>query len=147
MTRKGPYRVEEAPKRATSLGQRIALIRKTWGWTQADLADRLRVQKATVSAWERETATPNGISLIALAAVLNTTPEVLVGESRFTIPPMLEGVAELSWRSYRLPEPTDPQQVVVVEGGSVVEAIKPSQLRARASEALAEQRPVWLVIG
>ena len=68
MTRKGPYRVEETPERVTSLGQSIALIRKAWGWTQADLTDRLRGQKATVSAWERETATPNGISLIALAS-------------------------------------------------------------------------------
>ena len=91
MTRKGPYRVEGTSKRATTLGQRIALVRKAWGWTQSDLAERLRVRKATVSAWEREVAQPNGISLIALAAVLNTTPEALLGKGPFTLPPMLEG--------------------------------------------------------
>ena len=130
-----------------TLGQRIALIRKAWGWTQADLAERLRVRTASVSAWERETARPNRISLIALASVLNTSPEALLGEVRFTLPPMLEGVAEGAWRSYQLPEPADPKQVLVLEAGSALGLVKPSQLRNRAAEALAEGRPVWLVIG
>ena len=147
MTRKGPYRVEGTPSKAASLGQRIAQVRKAWGWTQTDLAERLRVQKATVSAWERETAQPNGISLIALSAVLNTTPEALQGEVPFTLPPMLEGVAEGNWRSYQLPQPTDPNLVVVVESGSIVGAVKPSNLRDRAASALAKKVPVWLVIG
>lgn len=147
MTRKGPYRVDEKAQRPRSLGERIATIRKAWGWTQADLAERLRVRTASVSAWERESATPNGISLIALAAVLNTSPESLLGEVRFTLPPMLDGVAEGAWRSYQLPEPTDPKQVLVVEAGSTLGTAKPSQLRSRASEALAEDRAVWLVIG
>lgn len=80
MIRKGPYRVDEGAKKPRSLGERIAAIRKAWGWTQADLAERLRVRTASVSAWERETAIPNGISLIALSSVLNTTPEALLGE-------------------------------------------------------------------
>lgn len=147
MTRKGPYRVDERAQRPRSLGERIATIRKAWGWTQADLADRLRVRTASVSAWERESAVPNGISLIALASQLNTTPEVLLGEDRFSIPPKIEGVAEPSWRSYQLPEPADPLRVLVVDGGSVVEAVKPSQLRNLASKALEEHRPVWVVIG
>lgn len=147
MTRKGPYRVEEAPRKTSSLGQRIATIRKAWGWTQADLADRLRVQKATVSAWERGIASPNGISLIALAAVLNTTPEALLGEVRFTIPPLLEGVSEGTWRSYQLPEPADPSLVLLMEAGSAMEGLRPSALKTKAAEALAAMRPVWLVIG
>ena len=147
MTRKGPYRVEGTPSKAASLGQRIAQVRKAWGWTQTDLAERLRVQKATVSAWERETAQPNGISLIALSAVLNTTPEALQGEVPFTLPPMLEGVAEGTWRNYQLPKPTDLKMVLVIQDGTVLEAVKPSQLRSRATKALEEERVVWLVIG
>ncbi len=147
MTRKGPYRVDGGFTRPGSLGQRIAAIRKAWGWTQSDLADRLRVRKATVSAWERETAAPNGISLIALAAVLNTSPDALLGEARFTIPPGLEGVAEGSWRSVQLPEPADPETVLLVDAGSATEALRPSQLKTKATEALGARRPVWLVVG
>ena len=147
VTRKGPYRVEESPQRASSLGQRIAAIRKAWGWTQSDLAERLRVRKATVSAWERETASPNGISLIALAAVLNTTPESLLEGARFTIPPVLEGVAEAAWRQVQLPKPSDASLVLLVEGGSATEALRPGQLKAKAAEALKDHRPVWLVVG
>jgi len=111
------------------------------------LAERLRVQKATVSAWEREIAAPNGISLIALAAVLNTSPESLLGESRFTIPSMLEGVSEGNWQSVQLPFSADPELVLLVEAGSVTETLRPSQLKNRAAEALASKRPVWLVVG
>lgn len=147
MTRKGPYRVGEPIQQAASLGQRVAAIRKAWGWTQSELAERLRVQKATVSAWERETADPNGISLIALAAVLNTSPESLLGESRFTIPSMLEGVSEGNWQSVQLPLSADPGLVLLVEAGSVTETLRPSQLKNRAADALASKRPVWLVVG
>lgn len=147
MIRKGPYRVDEGVKKPRSLAERIATIRKAWGWTQADLAARLRVRTASVSAWERGVAVPNGISLIALGAVLNTTPEALLGESRFTIPSMLEGVAESDWRNQRLPTPTDPSRVLVVENGSATGAVKPSQLRGLVEKALGEERPVWLVIG
>jgi transcriptional regulator with XRE-family HTH domain len=147
MTRKGPYRLEDTPRQAANLGQRVAVIRKAWGWTQSDLADRLRVKKATVSAWERELATPNGISLIALAAVLNISPEALLGEVDFTIPPLLSGLAEGAWRSYQLPDPIDPSHVMLIEQGSAVGPVALNKLRSHASEALAQQRPVWLVIG
>lgn len=146
MSRKGPYRAGEPLQRAISLGQRVAAIRKAWGWTQSDLAERLRVRKATVSAWEREVAMPNGISLIALASVLNTSPECLLGEARFTIPPLLEGVSEGGWQSVQLPRPADPETVVLVEAGSAIDTLRPSQLKLRASEALAAKKSVWLVV-
>lgn len=146
MSRKGPYRAGEPLQKAISLGQRVAAIRKAWGWTQSDLAERLRVRKATVSAWEREVAMPNGISLIALAAVLNTSPESLLGEARFTIPPLLEGVSEGRWQSVQLPKPVDPEAVMLVEAGSATDSLRPSQLKLRVSAALAAKKSVWLVV-
>lgn len=146
VTRKGPYRVSPTLPRPRTLGQRVAQIRKAWGWTQEDLADHLRVRKATVSAWERQIAQPNGISLIALAAVLNTTPEALLGEAPFTVPPTLTGVADPTFSAYRLPQPMDPTQVLIVEAGSVQESLAPSKLGARASAALKAGRQVWLVV-
>ncbi len=147
MSRKGPYRAGESLQKAISLGQRVAAIRKAWGWTQSELADRLRVRKATVSAWEREVATPNGISLIALAAVLNTSPESLLGGVRFTIPPMQDGVSEGNWQSVQLPKPVNADLVLLVEAGSVTGTLKASQLKTHATEALSANRPVWLVVG
>jgi transcriptional regulator with XRE-family HTH domain len=44
---------------AESPGERIRLRRQALRWTQADLAARLGVNRATVSAWERDKQLPD----------------------------------------------------------------------------------------
>jgi transcriptional regulator with XRE-family HTH domain len=44
---------------AESLGERIRLRRQALRWTQQQLADRLGVNRATVSAWERGKQLPD----------------------------------------------------------------------------------------
>ena len=147
MKRKGPYGVSASTAQADSIGKRVAKIRKAWGLTQAELAARLRVKTASVSAWEREKATPNGISLIALASVLNTTPEALLGTVDFETPAIPDGVTEPSWKTIHLPLPSDPAQALLIKEGSVLRAVPAKELKALAAEAIQDGRPVWLVIG
>jgi transcriptional regulator with XRE-family HTH domain len=147
MTRKGPYGLKTSSKPPESIGGRIAAIRKAWGWTQGDLAARLRLKTAAVSAWERGKAAPTGTSLLSLAALLNTTPEALLEGSTFTIPDLPLGVAEPDWAIYRLPPVGKKDAVLVVEAGVTAHAVGPKDLRRVAQEALQAGAPVWLVIG
>jgi transcriptional regulator with XRE-family HTH domain len=147
MTRKGPYGLKTSSKPPESIGGRIAAIRKAWGWTQGDLAARLRLKTAAISAWERGKATPTGTSLISLAALLNTTPEALLEGSAFTIPDLPLGAAEPDWATYRLPRIAKKDSVIVVEAGVPAGSVGPKDLRKVAQEALRAGAPVWLVIG
>jgi DNA-binding transcriptional regulator YiaG len=147
MTRKGPYGLKAPSKTPETLGGRVAAIRKSWGWTQGDIATRLRIKTASVSAWERGKAVPTGSSLISLAVLLNTTPEALSGESAFTIPDQTLGAAEPDWKTYRLPPPTEKGRVLFVNAGAVAGPVEPKDLRKLALEALQLGAPVWLVIG
>jgi transcriptional regulator with XRE-family HTH domain len=119
MTRKGPYGLKTSSKPPETLGGRIAAIRKAWGWTQGDLAVRLRLKTAAVSAGERGKAVPAGTSLLSLASLLNTTPDVLLGVSAFTIPDQPQGAAEPDWATYRLPPPGEEGRVLVVDAGTL----------------------------
>lgn len=147
MTRKGPYGLKTSPKPPETLGGRIAAIRKAWGWTQGDLAARLRLKAAAVSAWERGKAVPAGTSLLTLAALLNTTPDALLGTAAFTIPDQSQRAAEPDWATYRLPPPGEEDQVLVVNAGIPSGSVGPKDLRKLAQEALRAGAPVWLVIG
>ena len=68
-----------------TVGERIAELRRSWGrrhgkrMTQAELARRVGVHRGTVAAWESGSQEPTGKNLIALARVLETTPEMILG--------------------------------------------------------------------
>lgn len=64
-----------------TLGNFISQLRKSYGMTQRDLADRLNVSDKTVSRWERDEGVPD-LSLIPLMADLFgvTCDELLRGE-------------------------------------------------------------------
>ncbi len=51
------------------LAARIKALRKELDWTQAALAERLRMVPLTVTRWESGDRVPDGIALIALASV------------------------------------------------------------------------------
>ena len=48
------------------LGQRIGELRTACGWSQVELAKRLRVAKQTVSNWENENIQPSIEMLVRL---------------------------------------------------------------------------------
>ncbi|HNX95636.1 MAG TPA: helix-turn-helix transcriptional regulator [Holophaga sp.] len=144
---RGPYGLDVPSGQPRSLGDRVRKIRKAWRWTQRDIAERLNLQTASVSAWERGVALPTGSSLVSLAALLNTSPEVLKGDAPFSIPDQPQGVAEPQWKAYQLPLPTDRGQTLLVKEGSALRAVPAKELRGLALEAIEEGRPVWLVIG
>jgi transcriptional regulator with XRE-family HTH domain len=75
---------------AKKVGKTIAFLRKRYGMTQGELADRLQVTDKAVSRWERGMGTPDISLLTKLSIILDTDIES-----------MLEGNIthlELNWR-------------------------------------------------
>ena len=61
------------------LGQRICELRTAFGWSQVELAKRLRVAKQTVSNWENENIQPSIEMLIRIAKLFHVSTDFLLG--------------------------------------------------------------------
>ncbi|MBQ3532902.1 MAG: helix-turn-helix transcriptional regulator [Oscillospiraceae bacterium] len=61
------------------LGQRINELRTAKGWSQVELAKRLRVAKQTVSNWENDNIQPSIEMLVRLAKLFGVTTDYLLG--------------------------------------------------------------------
>ena len=61
------------------LGQRICELRTAMGWSQVELAKRLRVAKQTVSNWENDNIQPSIEMLVRLSRIFGVTTDYLLG--------------------------------------------------------------------
>lgn len=64
-------RKQDSSKLAKRIGKRIAVRRKQVGWTQEQLAERVRVDAETISRFERGANLPSLLSLERLASALS----------------------------------------------------------------------------
>ena len=62
----------------TTLGQRIAMLRKQLGFTQESLAEQLSVSPQAVSKWENDQTCPDISLLPRLAKILGTSVDALL---------------------------------------------------------------------
>lgn len=86
------------------LGQRIGELRAACGWSQVELAKRLRVAKQTVSNWENENIQPSIEMLVRLSSIFGVTTDYLLG---------LENIPRLSTEG--LPEPVVAHLQLLIE--------------------------------
>lgn len=61
------------------LGQRISELRIAFGWSQVELAKRLRVAKQTVSNWENENIQPSIEMRVRIAKLFRVSTDYLLG--------------------------------------------------------------------
>lgn len=59
----------------------IKKIRESRGMLQYELADRMGVSQASVSAWESGAAMPSAANLLKLADILECTVDALLGRA------------------------------------------------------------------
>lgn len=81
-----------------TIGTRIKRLRLEMSpkLTQKELAARLGIKPPSVFLWETDSTKPSGENLLALANVLNTTPEAILG-----IKPYNYVAPEISWGAPR----------------------------------------------
>lgn len=61
------------------LGHRIAELRVARGWTQSDLAKRLRISSKAVKNWEDDISDPSAVHIIKIANLFGITTDYLLG--------------------------------------------------------------------
>lgn len=61
------------------LSQRISELRSAFGWSQVELARRLKVAKQTVSNWENDNIQPSIEMLVRLAKTFGVTTDYMLG--------------------------------------------------------------------
>lgn len=62
----------------------IKRLREAAGLRQYELAERMGVKQASVSAWESGLAMPSAANLVKLADILDCTVDELLGRKRAT---------------------------------------------------------------
>lgn len=60
------------------LSEKIVKLRKTNGWSQEDLAEKLDVSRQAVSRWEGETAQPDAANILQLSKLFRVTTDYLL---------------------------------------------------------------------
>jgi len=63
----------------TTVGSRIAGLRKVRDWTQKELAARIEAERATVASWETDRKMPPPDKLVLLAATFAVSTDFLLG--------------------------------------------------------------------
>ena len=61
------------------LNDRISELRRSYNWTQVQLAEKLNVAKQTVSNWENDNIQPSIDMLVKLSKVFNVSTDYLLG--------------------------------------------------------------------
>jgi transcriptional regulator with XRE-family HTH domain len=74
-----------ASKEAPPFGQRLTALRKSKGWTQSDLAERLGLTQKMVDYYERRATNPSLALLEQAAAALEVSVAELLGSEPQTI--------------------------------------------------------------
>ena len=60
-----------------TIGQRIGELRKSYGYSQEYIAEKMNVSRQAVSKWEQDLSAPDTYNLIALAELLDVSVEYL----------------------------------------------------------------------
>lgn len=63
-----------------SIGSRIKELRMKHGYTQDQIAEKLGMNRANFSNYERDVATPPGETLVKIAEILRTSTDHLLGK-------------------------------------------------------------------
>lgn len=62
------------------LSDKIVQLRKSNGWSQEDLAEKLNVSRQTISRWEGATAQPDAANLLQLSKLFGVTTDYLLND-------------------------------------------------------------------
>lgn len=61
-----------------TMGEKILTLRKSRGWSQEELADRLSVTRQAISRWESDSAKPDADNIIALCDLFEVSADYLL---------------------------------------------------------------------
>ena len=107
-------------KEAPIFGQRLAALRQSRAWTQAELADKLGTTVKMVTYYEREAENPTRKTIESIAEVFGVSTAELVGEitkpSRSSKPGPPSQLQQLMHRLATLPKAKQKVVIDMLEG-------------------------------
>ena len=142
---KGASKLVSSPQ---TLGARIRVIRKAWGWTQEELAEALRTDRQIVSYWERDISKPSRSAMQLLERLFRLPTEALISGEGFSISDVPKKAGEAKRDSIRDFLPTTKAGRVLIIGAENGKTKFTSFEQAVQRLKLAESDGdlVWLVI-
>ncbi len=63
-----------------NIAEKIIKLRKTNGWSQEDLAEKLYVSRQAISRWENGTALPDAENILQISKLFNVTTDYLLND-------------------------------------------------------------------
>ena len=97
------------------LGQRIAMLRRQQGFSQAELAERLGVSASSVGMYEQGRREPSAALLVAMAKEFQVSTDYLLtgkpGSSDYLLSELLDAAQE---RLHRRGDPFSRQELAVL---------------------------------
>ena len=60
------------------LSEKIIMLRKKYGWSQEELAERLDISRQSVSKWEQAQSIPDLDKIIQLSTFFNVSTDYLI---------------------------------------------------------------------
>ncbi len=100
---------------ASTLGARIRMVRKAWGWTQDDLAQALGNDRQIISYWELDKAKPTRSAMQLLAQTFHLPVEVLATGEGFSIPDLPDGKLDPLRRAIKDLQPIERGHIQAVD--------------------------------
>ena len=94
------------------LPDKIILLRKQNGWSQEELAEKLKVSRQAVSRWENGTALPDAQNVLQLSKLFYVTTDYLLNddyESDGDIP-LVQKARQETKEAFRLSQTRDKEQ-------------------------------------
>lgn len=91
---------------------RLENLRKTKGWSEAQLAARCNFGRTKINDWKRGKAKPKDCDIALIASFLDTTPEYLKGETNIKEKPATisdDGLTEEQYRLVKLFDAAPPE--------------------------------------
>ena len=96
------------------LSEKIIMLRKKYGWSQEELAERLDISRQSVSKWESGASIPDLERIVSMSQLFGVTTDYLLKDE----------MEETEFTDGMTPEITEGKVITVEEANTFLEATK-----------------------
>ena len=96
------------------LSEKIVMLRKKYGWSQEELAERLDISRQSVSKWESGASIPDLERIVGMSQLFGVTTDYLLKDE----------MEETEFADEMTPEITEGKVITVEEANTFLEATK-----------------------
>ena len=117
------------------LSEKIIMLRKKYGWSQEELAERLDISRQSVSKWESGASIPDLERIVSMSQLFGVTTDYLLKDE----------MEETEFADEMTPEITEGKVITVEEANTFLEATKKYAARIAPAVALCVVSPTVLL--